>query len=122
VGERLFTVEDANAELEELRRRLPLLREARRGLIDATERIEEAVATDGGGVAGSDWFAHQQILKTEVTYLAERGILLRDPDTGLVDFPAEHDGERVFLCWRLGEDDVAYYHGEQAGFSSRKPL
>ncbi len=122
MGERLFTVEDANAELEELRRRLPLLREARRGLIDVTERIEEAVATDGGGVAGSDWFAHQQTLKTEVTYLAERGILLRDPDTGLVDFPAEHDGGRVFLCWRLGEDDVAYYHGEHAGFSARKPL
>jgi len=122
VGERLFTVEEANAELEELRRRLPLLREARRGLIDATERIEEAVATDGGGVAGSDWFTHQQTLKTEVTYLAERGILLRDPDTGLVDFPAEHDGDRVFLCWRLGEDDVAYFHGEHAGFSGRKPL
>jgi hypothetical protein len=122
VGERLFTVEEANAELDELRRRLPLLREARRGLIDSTERIEEAVATDGGGVAGSDWFAHQQTLKTEVTYLAERGILLRDPDTGLVDFPAEHDGDRVFLCWRLGEDDVAYFHSEHAGFSGRKPL
>ena len=120
--ERMFTVEEANAELPELRRRLPVLREARQALITSTRRIDEAVAVDGGGVAGSDWFAHQQTLKAEITYLAERGILLRDPETGLVDFPAERDGERVFLCWRLGEDDVAHFHGEHAGFSGREPL
>ena len=120
--ERVFTVADANAELAELRERLPRLREARLGLIASSERITEAVASDGGGVAGSDWFRHQETLKTEVEYLAERGILLRDPDTGLIDFPAERDGEQVFLCWRLGEDDVGYYHGVHSGFSGRKPL
>jgi hypothetical protein len=122
VSERLFSVEEANAELPELRRRLPVLRTARQGLIDATERIDEAVARDGGGVAGSDWFRHQQMLREEVTYLADRGILLKDPETGLVDFPSERDGERVLLCWRLGEDEVGYFHTEHAGFSGRKPL
>jgi hypothetical protein len=120
--ERLFTREEANAELPELRRRLPLLREARQALIASSQRIDEAVAVDGGGVAGSDWFRHQQTLKAEVTYLADRGILLRDSDTGLVDFPAERDGELVFLCWRLGEDEVAYFHAEHSGFSGRRPL
>ena len=120
--ERLFTVIDANAELDELRERLPRLREARLGLIASSERITEAVSSDGGGIAGSDWFLHQETLKEEVEYLASRGILLRDPETGLIDFPAEHDGERVFLCWRLGEGDIAYYHGEHSGFSGRKPL
>lgn len=120
--DRTFTVDDANAELVELRERLPRLREARLGLIASTERITEAVASDGGGVAGSDWFRHQETLKTEVEYLADRGILLRDPETGLIDFPAERDGEEVFLCWRLGEGDVAYYHGVHSGFSGRKPL
>jgi hypothetical protein len=119
---RTFTVDDANAELVELRERLPRLREARLGLIASTERITEAVASDGGGIAGSDWFQHQETLKAEVEYLADRGILLRDPDTGLIDFPAERDGEQVFLCWRLGEGDVAYYHGVNSGFSGRKPL
>jgi hypothetical protein len=99
-----------------------VLREARQGLIASSQRIDEAVAADGGGIAGSDWFTHQQTLKGEVTYLADRGILLRDPETGLVDFPAERDGDRVFLCWRLGEDDVAYFHGERSGFSGRRPL
>ncbi len=120
--DRTFTVADANAELIQLRERLPRLREARLGLIASTERITEAVASDGGGVAGSDWFRHQETLKTEVEYLADRGILLRDPETGLIDFPAERDGEQVFLCWRLGEGDVEYYHGVHSGFSGRKPL
>jgi hypothetical protein len=120
--ERVFTIDEANAELAELRKRLPLVRGARRALIGASERITDALATDGGGVAGKDWFDAQQTLKAEVTYLAARGILLRDPETGLVDFPADHEGRRVYLCWRLGEDDVAWYHELSSGFTGRKPL
>lgn len=120
--ERLFTAAEADAELEELRVRLPRLREARQRLIDTSERITAAVEVDGGGIEGSDWFRAQESLKAELLWLAEEGILLRDPDTGLVDFPAEREGERVFLCWRLGEDRVAWFHGPQAGFSGRKPL
>ena len=120
--ERLFSIADADAELDELRVRLPRLREARQRLIDTSERITSAVEIDGGGVEGSDWFRAQENLKRELLWLADRGILLRDPDTGLVDFPAERDGERVFLCWRLGEERVGWYHSERSGFSSRKPL
>ncbi len=120
--ERLFTIDEANAELEELRIRLPRLREARQRLIDTSERITSAVEIDGGGVEGSDWFRAQESLKAELLWLAERGILLRDPETGLIDFPAERDGLRVLLCWRLGEGTVAWYHDEHTGFSGRKPL
>jgi hypothetical protein len=120
--ERLFTPEQANAELAELRERLPRLRDARREVIRSSERITEAVAADGGGVAGTDWFESQRTLKAEVIYLADRGILLRDPETGLVDFPGEVDGRSVFLCWRLGEDKVGWYHEQHTGFTSRKPL
>lgn len=120
--ERLFTIDEANAELDQLRTRLPRLREARLRLIESSERITSAVEIDGGGVEGSDWFRAQESLKTELLWLADRGILLRDPETGLIDFPAERDGLRVLLCWRLGEDEVAWYHDEQTGFSGRKPL
>jgi hypothetical protein len=121
-SERRFTLDEAQAELPGLRERLPRLRDARRSLIDASRRIEDAVAADGGGVAGADWFQAQQTLKAELVALAERGILLRDPESGLVDFPSEREGQRVFLCWRLGEDDVAWYHESSGGFASRKPL
>lgn len=120
--ERLFSAEEANAELDALRELLPKIREARHGLIRASERVEEAVKVDGGGVAAPGWFAHQQVLKAGIEELAARGILLRDPESGLVDFPAEREGRRVFLCWRLGEERVGHFHGERSGFSGRKPL
>ena len=120
--DRLYTQEEANEQLPDLRERLPRLRVARDGLIAASERIKEAVASDGGGVAEAGWFTHQQTLKTELEHLAERGILLRDPEVGLIDFPAERGGRPVYLCWRLGEDQVAWYHEANAGFGSRKPL
>jgi hypothetical protein len=120
--ERLFTVEEANALLPDLRERLPRLRQARRDLLDASERISAKVAGDGGGIAEPAWFEAQQTLKAELTALADEGILLRDPEMGLVDFPADRHGERVFLCWRLGEDSVAHFHGERTGMSGREPL
>jgi hypothetical protein len=120
--ERLFDAERAEAALPMLRELLPRVRESRRALIESSARISEAVQADGGGVAGSEWFAAQQSLRTDLTLLADEGILLRDPETGLVDFPAEHEGRRVFLCWRLDEDTVAWFHEERAGFSNRKPL
>jgi hypothetical protein len=119
---RLFTVEEANAELDDLRVRLPRIADARQTLIETSTRIRSAVAADGGGVAGSEWFGAQQVLKEEIEELARRGILLRDPETGLVDFPSERDGEPVFLCWRLEEERVAHYHGERGGFAGRRPL
>ncbi|MGI0092299.1 MAG: DUF2203 domain-containing protein [Nitrososphaerales archaeon] len=57
-----------------------------------------------------------------ISKLAELGIELKDPDTGLVDFPAMRFNEPVYLCWRLGEEEVLYWHGIQEGFRGRKLL
>jgi hypothetical protein len=54
--------------------------------------------------------------------LEEWQIVLRDFETGLVDFPAVISGEEVYLCWRLGEPDVAYWHRPDEGFGGRHPL
>jgi hypothetical protein len=120
--ERRYTQAEAEAQLPDLQERLPRLRDARRTLIASSRRITDAVAADGGGVAGSDWFVAQQTLKADVTALAEAGILLRDPEAGLVDFPAEREGRVVFLCWRLDEEHVAWFHETDTGFSGREPL
>jgi hypothetical protein len=50
------------------------------------------------------------------------GVQLKDPHTGLVDFPAWMDGHEVLLCWRLGEEKVSYWHEIEAGFAGRKQL
>ncbi len=120
--ERLFTVEEANAQLDDLRERLPRIADTRRRLIETSSRIRSSVARDGGGVAGTGWFEAQRSLKADLEELARRGILLRDPESGLVDFPSEVQGRPVFLCWRLGEAAVTHYHDERSGFSGRRPL
>ncbi len=47
---------------------------------------------------------------------------MKDLDSGLVDFPALHEGETVLLCWQLGEDEIAWWHHEEDGFAGRRPL
>lgn len=118
----MFTREDAEAELADLRVRLPRIAASRAALIRESRRIEVAVASDGGGVEGRDAFESSRTLRRDITELADRGILLRDPESGLVDFPSERDGRRVFLCWRLGEDHVDWWHGEDSGILGRKPV
>jgi len=49
-------------------------------------------------------------------------VILRDPETGLIDFPSRLGDREVLLCWRLGEHAVAFWHGPETGFSGRKPL
>ena len=61
-------------------------------------------------------------MQADVAWLDERGIVLRDISTGLLDFPALVSGRPVWLCWRLGEDHVEFWHGTEEGFGGRKPL
>ncbi len=57
-----------------------------------------------------------------VLRLDEWGITLRDIETGLIDFPALVNGRQVWLCWRLGEDSVGWWHELEAGFGGRRRL
>ena len=65
-------------------------------------------------------------LKHEIGRLIYRiealGCVVKDIDLGLVDFPSMRDDEPIYLCWKLGEPKVAYWHGADEGFSARKPL
>lgn len=61
-------------------------------------------------------------LELEVKKLEELGCVLRDMSLGLVDFPAVRLGERVWLCWKLGEDHVRFWHTRHEGYAGRKPV
>jgi hypothetical protein len=120
--ERRFTREEANALLPTLRETLPRVKEARQVVLDGGERIRRSVSRNGGGQVGKEYMEALSTLRREIEALAAEGIVLRDPETGLVDFPSEREGRDVFLCWRLGEGDVAFWHGPEGGFAGRKPV
>lgn len=61
-------------------------------------------------------------LEQTVAKIVETGCLVKDLDEGLVDFPSLLKGEEVYLCWKLGEERIEYWHGIDEGFAGRKPL
>ncbi len=63
-----------------------------------------------------------RVINDGLDAIEEMGGQPKDLDMGLVDFPAEIDGEEALLCWKLGEKSIRFYHGLREGFSGRKPL
>jgi hypothetical protein len=119
---RHFSLDEANALLGELRERLGRLQEARGRILRSAERIRSSAPANGGGRDGGEQWEAGATVRREIEALAEAGIVLRDAQTGLVDFPSIRDGREVFLCWRLDEDEVGHWHEVDAGFSGRRPL
>jgi uncharacterized protein DUF2203 len=122
--ERHYTVEQANAALPWVGERLERIREALVTLdqpeqAGAFERLETA---HGGGYPGRTAAAAVLSLLGAATQLEALDIVLRDPRQGLVDFPSIRDGMEVYLCWRLDEQRVEWWHEPEAGFAGRQPL
>ncbi len=64
----------------------------------------------------------QEALKSAIEAIQSTGCVLKDLDVGLLDFPAIVNNEEVYLCWRLGEERIRYWHRQDEGFSGRKPI
>jgi hypothetical protein len=121
---RHFTRDEANGLLPRLKEILLALRNSKDELTDAEahEALSEAAPTNGGGELGRQVGVAFLEVRRLLTAIEESGIVLRDIDRGLVDFPAVIDGREVYLCWELGEDDVAYWHDLDSGYRGREPL
>jgi len=124
VHERHFTRAEANALLPQLTALLGQLREAKDDLTDAEahEALADAAPTNGGGDQGRQVGVAFLEVRRLLEMLEQSGIVLRDIDRGLLDFPAMLDEREVYLCWELGEDDVGYWHDLEAGYGGREPL
>jgi hypothetical protein len=124
MDERLFSLDEANALLPALRPLLERLQEAQRKLGDRAllQRLRSAAAGNGGGAAARDVMATGDEFGRITAEIEELGVVVRDPASGLVDFPAEREGAEVFLCWRVGEDSVGHWHDRDSGFMGRQPL
>jgi len=132
VAARIFTPTEANELLEELRPLAEEMVERRRALAEAAEsraNLAGRIAGNGGGLEPQELVDVHEALDREANAVARLveeiqayGVLVKDLDRGLVDFPALRDGEEVLLCWEVGEDEVAFWHGLDEGFAGRKPL
>ena len=61
-------------------------------------------------------------LRSAIEEVQEIGCLIKDLDIGLIDFPTTYHGNEVYLCWKLGEAGIEYWHGVDEGFRGRKPI
>ncbi|HST88838.1 MAG TPA: DUF2203 domain-containing protein [Ktedonobacterales bacterium] len=126
-----FTREQADALLPQVE---SLLREIQALRLAAAE-LAAQLATQREKVAGNGHLPQddQRRMRDDLAGINERiaarieeiqaqGILVKDLDTGLIDFPTLRDGREVYLCWKLGEDRVRWWHPIEAGFSGRQPL
>jgi hypothetical protein len=129
---RHFTRDEVDALLIEIRPLTEKLVAHRAALVEAQRQRAELghqIAGNGGGVDPSELGRLEELMDGELAGVARcvnaihgLGGVVKDPDTGLVDFPARIEGVEAFLCWQLGEEQVDYWHGIEEGFAGRKPL
>lgn len=123
--ERHYTREEAAAARDWVAERLDVMRRARDRLLDdeARDALSEASSGNGGGPPGRVVSEGFLALRAAAAELAAAGIVIRDLDRGLVDFPSIRDGREVYLCWvESEEDDIGYWHDLDAGYDGREPL
>jgi len=129
----LFTVEEANHLLEELRPRIQRLVDAKREYDRVQGRVDVLhVATSGASGENPDVRELEALRKrhADLAEVISRGVqtihrwgcLVKDLDRGLVDFYALSGDRLVFLCWQLGESEISHWHTIEGGFSARMPL
>ncbi|MEX0715368.1 MAG: DUF2203 domain-containing protein [Planctomycetaceae bacterium] len=132
---RFFTVEEAN-------QRLPLVRaivgdimrlyedvHERKERLSRVRQLPGSASRDDESVYGEEVRQIEDDLEKDITRLEEfvdelreLGVELKDPLSGLIDFPARIEGREVYLCWKHGEEDIAHWHEVDAGFSGRQSL
>jgi len=132
---KLFTVAEATQLLDRVRPLVEQLQHRQRSLLELARRLDghrEKLSAGNGypvqklqrsvaELTGRQRRMAQQF-EAALARLEELGGVLKDLDQGLVDFYSLREGELVFLCWRLGESQVGFWHSLETGFASRQPV
>ncbi len=129
---RQFTLAEANALLpsvEPLLRHVVALKREYDGKKKELQQSRAAAMWKGQSVDRDSFMAEETELEfyavafqADALRLQEMGVELKDLETGLVDFPTRVQGGAAYLCWRLGEPEVLFWHGLEAGFAGRRPV
>jgi hypothetical protein len=121
-----FTPEEAAGIIPEVEKRLREVTIASEAVAHLTGDLERSVGEDSSMLEFMEVKKRLNKAMTDmqrsVEYLEDLGCTIKDLEHGLVDFPAKRFGEEVWLCWRVGEAKISYWHGKREGFAMRKPL
>lgn len=131
--ERTFTLEEAQSLLPVLESLLKTAIEGKKSAeaIDAEfQEIAHRVFLNGGTLLKIVPLAKRkaerekavQAVKDAITEITAIGVLVKDIDMGLLDFPCVVEGEMILLCWKLGESAITFWHGLEEGYAGRKPI
>lgn len=122
---RYFTLEEANAVVEHIRPLITQILEIRQDILNRRPEVWPALARmagNGGNKAASEVEWDFSRLETLIRQVLETGAVVKDINTGLVDFLSLREGEEIYLCWQNGEDQIRFWHGLDAGFAGRQPI
>jgi len=122
---RSFTLSEANQALTIIRPLMDEIQAIRQKILENQPEtwtaIEKSVG-NGGSRALSAVVQDFEKLDALVHRILDIGVIIKDINIGLMDFPALKDGREVYLCWQYGEADIAYWHEVEAGYSGRQPI
>ena len=123
--ERVFTLAEANQLIPRLEEHLTVVKRAKGILVRVKDEIKKASAKSqfgGGSFAGRHYIRALEQISNQLRSIQEMGVLVKDLDIGLCDFPYEMEGRLVYLCWKSGEPEIRWWHDLHSGYTGRQPL
>jgi hypothetical protein len=120
-----FTIEEANALIPELNDWVPRLQELFALMNKGFPDIQKARAKaeySGGSVHGTNYLKVALKANQITKNLEKKGCVLKGIEMGLVDFPSMRDGKEVYLCWKIPEQEIRFWHDLDTGFAGRQPI
>jgi len=122
---RFFTIQEANEALKTVRQLMDEVQVIRQKILanqpEAWPAIEKS-AGNGGNKALSAMVQDFERLDALIHQILDTGVQIKDINSGLLDFSAMRNGREVYLCWKYGEGDIAFWHEVDAGYAGRQPI
>lgn len=130
---RYFTLQEAEAVLPEVEQSIRAALELKRFYVEAEEVLHEEasrIQMSGGAMVNAARLAAEKSrrdtcaaqLRAAIEQIHSYGCEVKDLDTGLIDFRTFYRGREVYLCWKLGEQGITWWHGLEDGFRGRQPI
>lgn len=122
---RYFTLQEANQTLTAIRPLVDEIQAIRQEILARQPEVWPVVersAGNGGSLAASKLVQEFERLDRLVHQIQETGAVFKDINLGLLDFPAMREGHEVYLCWKYGEEAIAFWHEIEAGYAGRQPV